>query len=179
MSQSATLYSVIPEKFLEVEKANGKKVKPLQLTDEYICIQGSFDAIVFILSKGRTQLQQALISEIFAPKAGIGGTDISTIDFASIEEEELWNLMDCVEYLSPDKVQAVSTLLETITEQEVSNSYNAQELNTNGIYPEVWHDDNSEDQAYNKRHVLEDFTELKFFFQKAAMCQNFVLCYAG
>jgi hypothetical protein len=177
MSQSSTLYIVTQETFKEIEKANGKKISPSKLTNTFFTFQGSSMALEFLLSKGRDESTKKLIEEIFNPQSCIGISDVSMMDFNSIEEEELWNLLDGVVYISPEKGQLISSILDSIIEEEISNNYNSDELNNGGIYPEIWHDDNSEDQAFNQKHILEDFKELKSLLKKAAENQDYILVY--
>ena len=177
MSHSATLYRITQGNFCEVVKVSGKKVKPIDLSEGYTTFQGSFMALEYILSIGKEKVVADLVKEIFNPTQDIGGTDLRSINFEAIGEEELWALLDSVSYIPFEKVKEINKILESISEEEVANNYNAEELNKNGIYPRVWYNNNAEDQAFNKKHVMEDFRELRTFFSAAAENDNNLLVY--
>lgn len=179
MSQSATLYRITQDKFKEVEMANGKKINPMRLSEEHSTYQSSFMALEFILSKEKDESTAKLISEIFDPVGCIGCEDMRNVNFENISEEQLWRMLDHVSFLLPEQVCQINNVLNTITDEQVDRSYNSQELNENGIYPSCWHDDNSENMGLNKRQVLEDFRELRTFFQRATESKNYILTYVG
>src|SRR5688500_638859 len=177
MSQSATLYSISPESFAIIEKANGKKVQPSEYATEYETFQGSFMGLEFLLSKDRDRASISLIEEIFNPKKTIGATDTNNTDFSRLSQDELEALTDFISYLPPEKGEKINTILSNISEQEVADKYNSGELNANEIYPWCWHDNDAKDAAFNKTHLLQDFRMLKDFFSKATSNKNYVLCY--
>lgn len=179
MSQSATLYPISQESFAIIEKAKGKNVRPFDYTSEYETFQGTFMGLEFVLSKDRDKATISLIEEIFNPKKTVGQADTNNLDFSKLSQDELESLTDFISYLSPEKVEKINNILTKISEQEVADKYNSEELNTNEIYPWCWHDDESEDQAFNKKHLLQDFKLLKDFFNKAASNKNYILCFVG
>jgi hypothetical protein len=179
MSQSATLFRITPEKFDLVKKTNGKKVDPGKLSEESSTYHGSFMALEFILLKGKDESTSRLIKEIFNPQNCIGCEDMSRVNLDTITEEELQHRIDSVLFITPENVKEINDILRSVTEYEIDRNYNWRELNQNDIYPWCWHDDNSADQAFNKRHILGDYKELKIFFQRAVNCNNYIMTYVG
>ncbi|MCU7548298.1 YfbM family protein [Chitinophagaceae bacterium LB-8] len=179
MSQSATLYRVTSDKFKEIEKVNGKKVNPEKLSEEYSTYAGSFMALEFILSKGKDENACKLVVEIFNPGNSLGAEGMSSVNFDNVDEQALWNMIDSVSYITPERVKEINELLNSENQAKVASNYNSKELNDNGIYPWCWHDDNGDNEVFNQRHLLEDFAELKVFFSRAAADNNYVLSYVG
>lgn len=179
MSQSATLYSISAESFALIEKANGKKVQPAEYATRSVTFQGTFMGLEFILLKDQDKSSTSLIEEIFNPKKTLGQKDTTRLNFSRLSEDEVEDLYDFIYYLPADKVGKITAILNKITDQQVGDNYNAEELNANEIYPGCWQNDNSENQAFNKGNIKEDFRELKDFFNQAMWDKHYVLCYVG
>lgn len=73
----------------------------------------------------------------------------------------------------------LDNLLDRISEEDIHLKYDPKELNDNGIYPEIWHIDNSPDKAYNERHILEDLQELKTIIKQANNENDYIFVFAG
>jgi hypothetical protein len=177
MSQSATLYRVSHDTFEQLEKSAHEKRFNISSAKNYTTFQGSFMGLEFILSKGQDASATDLIKEIFNPKQSIGGQD-----FASLTPEEQFEYYENgmpISYLDTTIISKLSDLLDKISEQEIHLKYNANELNDNGIYPGIWHDDNSHDRAYNERQILEDYKELKNIIKQAAGENDYILVFVG
>lgn len=179
MSQSATLYRISTKQFRMIEKMEAKYIKPSEFADGYVSFQGSFMGLEFILSMGLDQQGRELIVEIFNPTHYIGPTDTNIFNLDSDEEEQFWEMENAVGYLKPNKVKTINEILNNIHEEEITNNYNAEELNANGIYPCSWHEDDSIGKAFNRRQVLDDFKHLSSFIQAATIEDNYVLSYVG
>lgn len=76
-------------------------------------------------------------------------------------------------------VSKINSLIRNISEADIHSRYDARQLNNNGIYPEVWHNDNSPNQVYNERHIVEDFKELKSIVNKADNDKDYILVFVG
>jgi hypothetical protein len=66
-------------------------------------------------------------------------------------------------------------LLTSLEISTVLNAYNSAEFNNNGVYPELWNDDESEGQAFNKTHLKEDLESLIHFFKAASSSDDYVV----
>jgi hypothetical protein len=179
MSQSATLYRITQNNFERVVEANGKKINPVEISEDYSTYGGTFMALPFVLSKNQNADRSNLINEIFDPKQDIGAADASQFKFEEMEEDEIWDLLDCVSYIPSDRVKENNEILKDFSEVDIHNNYDPAELNNNGIYPQVWHNDDSSGYAFDKRHLIQDLNELKRFFQVASTHNNIVLVYVG
>lgn len=62
---------------------------------------------------------------------------------------------------------------------DIQSKYDANELNENGIYPEVWHIDDSPSRAFSKQQSLEDFAELKNIINQANKEGDYIFVFAG
>ncbi len=165
MSQSATLYRISKETFRQLENSGNKQKFDISSAKSYVIFQGSFMGLEFILSKGQDASTSDLINEIFNPKLFLGGQDVE-----SLSPEELMELGEnggIIQYLDTSTISRINNLFDKVSEGDIQTKYDATELNNNGIYPEVWHNDNSPEQAYNERQILEDFVELKAIIKQA------------
>jgi Domain of unknown function (DUF1877) len=84
-----------------------------------------------------------------------------------------------IPYLEPDKIIEINNLLDKFSEDKIREFYNSKELNQYGIYPQVWHNDNSENLAFNERNLTEDFSIMKSIFKEAENENDYILVFAG
>jgi hypothetical protein len=179
MSQSATLYRITKENFHKIEKREARHVIPSEITEGDVTFQGTFMGLEAILSKCVKDFDRELIFEIFNPSQYIGPTDSNIFNLDSDEDEQFSEIESAVGYLPPSRVKKISSLLNNIEESLVSNNYNSEELNADGIYPGCWQDDDEAGNVFNKRQILEDFALLKGVFQAAFQQENYILSYVG
>jgi hypothetical protein len=178
MSQSTTLYRISKAKFSELEASGGESFDPSSAKN-YVTLEGSFMALEFILSKNQDDEAVEQVNELFNSGQFIGEQNIGIDDLYSFEEFDFDNMGSSIPYLDAAAVAGVHAILDKLSTEEIESLYDADELNSNGIYPEVWHNDNSPEQAFNLRQVSEDFTELKSIIKKAAEERDYVLVYTG
>ncbi len=142
-------------------------------------IMKTFMGIEFILRKVYDKSFRKEINELNYPSTYLGKTiDCDSIEFHSLTAIEQLNLFDStprIEYISDINVKRISLFLNKIEVEKIENSYDSNELNENGIYPRVWHDDESENLAYNLRCILDDIKQLTPFFQNASNEGDYVL----
>jgi hypothetical protein len=169
MSQSATLYRISQKTFFEVQSAPEISFD-VALAKDNETFDGSFLALEFILSKSF-----AAVTKLFNPTNHLGKKDFENL---SIEEQfENYESGLTVSVISPDTVSEMNELLTQVSESTIR--YDSQELNDNDIYPQVWHDNNSHDQVYNKRHILEDLIKLKTILKKAEIENDYIFLFIG
>lgn len=177
MSQSATLYRISNETFRQLETSADSPQFEISSAKNYRTFQGSFMGLEYILSKGQNNSTTEIINEIFNPTKSLGGHDIEKL---SLEEQmEFYENGGVIYYLDSITISRLNNLLDTFSEADIQTKYDANELNDNGIYPSVWHNDNSPDQAYNRRHILEDFIELKTIINEARQENDYIIVFVG
>jgi uncharacterized protein DUF1877 len=174
MSQSTTLYRVSKDKFSELETSGSFDPS---LAKNYVTLEGSFMALEFILSKNQDDETADLVKELFNPGHSIGGQHFDLDDLESFEEFDLSDTP--ISYLDIATIGNIHNILDNISTTELEDLYDSEELNSNGIYPEVWHDDNSPDQGFNLRQVSEDFVELKAMVKQAKEEGDYVVVFGG
>jgi hypothetical protein len=174
MSQSATLHLIDSEKFELLEDNPDKtKIQVLSYGDE--TFEQTHEGISFLLEKFFNGEDLALIKEIFEPTEFIGeGLDDDLYDSHSVDDVEKFE-ESAIYYLDPIQIARINVLLTSLDISTVLNAYNSAEFNNNGVYPEVWHDNESEGQAFNKTHLKEDLESLIHFFKAAASSDNYVV----
>lgn len=143
----------------------------------YATVQQSFMGIEFILAKGQDNETVELANELFYPKQQLGGQEFETM--TPEEQFEFYESGNFMPYLDTPKIIKINEVLKKVSEADIDSRYDAEELNKNGIYPEVWHNDNSFDKAFNKRHIIEGITELKTIFQQAQQDKDYMLIFVG
>ena len=131
----------------------------------------------YVLSKGQDQQITELMGEIFNPKEHLGGGDFENLTHE--EQFKLYESGSIIPYLSIATVAKINDLLSQVTQANFEANYNANELNKNGIYPCVWHNDNSLNFAYNLRHIMDDLAQLKTIFQQASTDNDYLLVFVG
>lgn len=181
MSQTATLYRISKETFRSLQEAEreGPVAFPEDIKEDQE-FQGSFMALEFLLSKDTDMVSAALVRQIFNPDTTLGDPGIG--DPSAEELEQLFEHYESgqwIPYLDPERIAAIGSLLDAVTEQLIDARYDAAALNREGIYPGIWHNDNNPGKAFNKRHVLEDLAMLKAFFTDAASDGDYILVFIG
>lgn len=172
MGQSATLYRIAQFKFDEL--LNNPATFNVRMTQGHTTFEQNFEGLLFLLSKLASNSEQALVQEIFYPNDSIGKTvDFDSDNFMDFSDNEPIN------YLSPEKVRSIHGFLGRINKRDVLALYDPDELNKNGIYPRVWHSDESPDQGFNKRHIEEGFDNLIMLFNAAVSNNETILAFVG
>lgn len=177
MSQSATLYRISNDTFKQFASAGGNELFDLSAAKGYATFQGSFMGLAFILIKQQDEVVTAHVSEIFNPTQSLGNQPPETLS-----PEELFDFFEnnsSISYIDPATVNKIDMLLKTMSAEDIRQRFNADELNDNGIYPKAWHDDNSPDQAFNQRHVEDDFVRLKEVLQRANEEKDYIFVFIG
>jgi hypothetical protein len=153
------------------------------LSKSYSTFQGSFMGLEFVLSIGQDKETADLISEIFNPSKTIGMQETQEMD--QLTEEDILAMFESYEtgetiyYLDSNTVSQINSILIIQSTDQVIARYDSEELNENGIYPEVWTAGNSPDTAYNEFHIKEGVTELKKLFEAADSEQDYLLVFVG
>ena len=177
MSQSATLYRISQDIFKELDKPDNKQKFDINSAKSYSIFQGSFMALEYILSKGQDDSTTELVNEIFNPKNSLGGQELESL--APEEQFEFYESGLYIPYLDTSTISKLHDFIVNISQTDIQSKYDSKELNDDGIYPQVWHNDNSPDQAYNERHILEDFEELKSIITQANAERDYIFVFVG
>lgn len=180
MSQSTTFYRISKDKFSALKAANGEQEFEPSLAKNYITLEGSFMALEFILSKNQDDATIEQVKELFNPGQSFGGDqNFNLDDLETFEEFDFDNMGSSISYLDAGAIAGIHTVLNRLSLEEIESLYDSEELNSNRIYPEVWHDDNSPDQGFNLRQVSEDFVELKAMIKQAKEEGDYVVVFGG
>jgi hypothetical protein len=178
MSQSATLYRISQDYFNQLEQSgNRKKFNIITIAKNYMIFHGSFMGLEYVLSKGKDAKIAELLRELFSPKQALGGQEFDRL--SPLEQLSFYESGNYIPYLDTVTISRLNDFLDTISEADIHSNYSATELNEYGIYPEVWHNDNSPNQAYNKKHLLDDFTGLKTIIKQASQDKDNILVFVG
>ena len=177
MSQTATLYRVSQDTFEKLKASSTSRRFDIAAAKNYTTFQGSFMGLEYLLSKGQDQQKTELVSEIFNPKDALGRQEFENL--STEEQFEFYESGSFIPYLDTAKVRRINDLLSQVTEADFQASFDTKELNENGIYPKVWHNDDSPTKVFNLRHITEDLAELKSIFQQASTDKDNLLVFVG
>lgn len=172
MSQSVTLYRVSQNSFKQLEMLKG--MTPFDASCAKSCITlDQASGLEHILSKGKSDHEKELISEIFCP-----GTIIGLKEFEALSIEDRFEYLDAKEiisYIDIDTVVEIDAFINKMTPEEISLNFNSDDLNSKEIYSINWLDDNSPNLSYNERHILDGFLQLQVIFKEATMNGDYVI----
>lgn len=143
----------------------------------YYTFQGSFLGLEYVLCKGKDSETIDMILEIFNPQQQLIGKDFD--NFSVDERFDFYMNSRFASYLDKLEVSRIHELLDSFSESDITAVYNAQELNDKNIYPEVWHNGNSSEQAFNQRHIVEDFNQLKLLLAQANKDKDYIFISVG
>ena len=167
MSQNASLFSIEEKTFHKLKDERGTK-ELVHLSNEHVTFHQTHEGLTFVLSKGQTEDLLDLVTEIFYPLLSFGkSVELETIDTISIDEDDL-DTNEPVFYHSARKVTQISKLLNTIDEETFLVNFDADEMNSEDVYPGTWNSNANGRSPFNQVHLAEDFRKLKLFFEQAA-----------
>ncbi len=174
MGQSSTLY--------EINKTDFNKIRAeislfkIHEAESIETLEQNVFGIEFILKKLFDSKHHETVEQIFNPTEFLGEKP----DYENMNFDEIDFLKDnSISYLDPDQIFKINNMLTPISEREIREKYNSSELNLNGIYPKVWHDDESDNKAFNQRHICEGFEQLKSIFNRANNNRNYIFIFSG
>lgn len=175
MSQSTTFYRLSASAFDRLKNTRPTPDFDYAVARDYVCLQGSFMGLEFVLAKGRGEAETGLLAELFSPSQTLGDADLD-----SLPPEELGMAYErMIHYLAPERITAINDLLSRISEADIHSQYDAAELNRNDIYPYVWHSDNTPDKAFNEHKLTEDLGLIQSLFQQARKENDYIVVFTG
>jgi hypothetical protein len=179
MGQSATLYRIAPKDFPAIE-ANPDGFDLESIIKELATFDKTFEGLRFILSKAQDDTTEDLAEQIFYPDTFAGEeTDFENLDIDNIPEDFSFE-SNAVYYNTPDKVAAISAFLDTISNEEFIELFDADELNENDIYPGgIWNTETNPDIVFNANDMVKEFQVLQDFYSKAASEGDYILSVVG
>lgn len=173
---TATLY-IIPKPAFELLENRPDKTKVPLLAHNTETFEQVYEGLEFLLERFFSDDDKKLIREIFHPAEFIGES-INENPFKSATAEEFDAFQaGAIYYLDPEKIARIDYLLNESDLSVIVNAYDAKMFNNNGVYPEVWHDDESEGQFFNKTHLTRSLESLAAFFEKAIENENYVVVF--
>lgn len=177
MGQAATLYRVSPATFKQLENIDDNRPFDASSAKDYFTFDGSSTALEYILSKQQETITASLVSEIFNPSQSLGSETFETL--LPEEQFEFYENSKWIPFIDPLTVSKLDAFFKEISTDKIQAMYNAEELNENSIYPEIWHNDNSDDLAFNRKHLTDDFIQLKEMIKHANEDGDYVLFFVG
>ncbi|RFM33468.1 DUF1877 family protein [Chitinophaga silvisoli] len=173
MSQSITLYRVSQENF-EAMKANPAGTVILNISKENLVFPQTFEGLKFILSKEQDEETVSLLEQIFYPESYISKEiDLDTQETLS---EDLDFENTAIYYNDKAEVANMHAFLSNISVEQFHQLYDAKELNENGVYPyNVWIEEGEPDRAFTRKHLAQEFADLKEFIAAAKTDNDYVL----
>ncbi len=175
MGQTLIIYRVPAAHFKQIQQANHWEAVTSVATGE-AGFDGSFQALQYLL--GKTGVAENLDSLLFYPEIELAqGQQVHDVDFESMDGEEIFEYYsDAITYTDPETVRLLWQTLQPISVEQLSGLYNSQELVSSKVYPWNWHDNESEDYAFNRRHVTQDYQALREFYEAASRAGEYVFC---
>ena len=166
MSQSASFYRIDKKEFSKIQD-NPEQLDLSGVTKEFTTLDNTHEGLRFILSKSDDETAE-LTDQIFYPDSFIGeGTDLENGDF-DIDEGAIY-------YNEPEKVMAIATALEAISEEDFRALFDFEELNENDVYPAGnWNDDQD---VFSEDHITGEFIKLKKLFNSAKKEGDYILTF--
>jgi hypothetical protein len=173
MSQILSIYRVPAAHFEQIQKANHWEAVTSVATGE-IGFQGSEPAIEYLLSKAG--IAEDLASALIYPSIELTqGQYVHDIDFDAMDEDELFEYYsNALTYTSLETVNLLWQKIQPISVEQIGAMYNSLELREKNLGS--WHDNESEDHAYNRRHITQDYQALREFYEAASRAGEYVFC---
>jgi len=186
MSQSATFYPINSNDFNEIRR--NPNIQFINSREDYVTFQGTHEGLRFVLSKGVSNQEAELINEIFYPTVHTGDTSqyvfpntVEQGEFIDVTDDKNFEAFDRepVLYHDPEKIKQIASLLNNVSDEHFLMQFDPVELNRENIYPWCWNSKKEDNQAYNEKHILEDFQNLKKLFNAVSVTDEYLLCFVG
>jgi|GEM_PF-1499959 len=187
MSQTATFYPIDSTEFIAI-KSNPNNLDVFKDRKNYVSFQGTHEGLRFVLAKDLKDDEAKFINEIFYPTDYIGelwqtifpDTDEEE-EFANVTDDESFDDFDRqpIPYHTPEKVKAIASLLNNISNERFLKQFNPEELNQKKIYPWCWNRNQGINQVYNEKHIFEDYLKLKELFNNSSVTGDYLFCFVG
>ena len=176
MGQSSTFYEIKETDFNKIK--DEPSLFNISETESLETLEQNAFGIEFILKKMLDSKHHEIVEELFYPKVYLGKKpDYGNMDFDQVILDEFED--NSIGFLTPNQILLMDNLLRSITANGLEKSYNSSELNSNRIYPEVWHDNELNDQAFNKTHIAEGIEQLKSILDRAKRNGNYIFVFSG
>jgi hypothetical protein len=131
-------------------------VKDRQRTGRHLVVEKSWHGIHFLLNGDPWEGEFPLSHVV------LGGTPIGEEDVG----------YGPARYLDPEEVRAVSRALDDLPTSQLLESFDAEAMNDQGIYPQGWRD-NEEDREF----ISGYYVQVVDFFRRAAEANDGILLY--
>jgi hypothetical protein len=105
--------------------------------------QSSFMGLEFVLYKGQHQGNPDLAAEVFNPAKALDMEHLNDEDALAFYESR-----EIIYYLDSKTVSKINAFLKTLSVDQAIASYDSEELNRNGVYPEKWKAGHSREEAF-------------------------------
>jgi len=176
MSQSTNLYMISKLDFEEFSK-NPESYNLVFDDCNSSVFDQNFEGLYFLFSSFYKDQLPEFLEKLFYPKDYIGeAIDYGTIDF---DDFDALPESKAIYYLDSLTVKEIAKALKTIKKEALLEFYNADKFNANDVYPHAWHNDESENQAFNKRHLKEGLELLEKTFTNANIEDNYILFFSA
>jgi hypothetical protein len=177
MGQSAVLHSLDKGAFDQLA-ANPASFEYYKVAVASACFDKTFEGLRFVLCKAKPEAA-SLLTHVFEPLLFVG----EEIDYAHLDWDNLPPDLPldgtAVYYHDPATVQDLSTHVAAITDQAFRQAFDPDELNHEGIYPEIWNREEGASNGFNEQALVEELQELKQFLAKASAGNHYCICYVG
>lgn len=176
MGVSVTYYQISTSDFNEIEEAilKNNPVDLEQYSIDELYVGKSFQGLQYVLAKGLGDE----LSNIFNGYETICSVDFTSEKFLNLpmeEQEQIFFNTQQEAIITSGKVKELVGLVEEVTQADINKWYDSEELNRNKVYPEVWHDDNSKNLAYNSTDLQESFHRWKQFINQVNKSDSFII----
>ncbi|SFQ82349.1 DUF1877 family protein [Hymenobacter arizonensis] len=177
MGLSAVLHSLDKRTFDQLA-ADPASFKYYRVAVASASFDKTFEGLQFVLCKAKPAAAD-LLSRLFYPLLFVG----EELDYAHLDWDNLPPdaPLDgtAVYYHDPATVQALATHVATITDPDVRHAFDPDELNREGIYPEIWNREADANNGFNEHALVEEFHYLQQFLAQASAGGHYCVCYVG
>lgn len=176
MSQSVNLYRISRDEFQKFSLNKNSYNFNFSNGNSSVFDQ-NFEGLNFLFLLYYKEQLPEVLKHLFYPQEFVG----EEIDFEEIDYDNLDDFPEsnAIYFLNPERVTEVDTILNIMDNEKVINFYNSDNFNLNDIYPTTWHNNESEDQAFNKKHLEEGLNLLKKTISQASKNEDYILYFRG
>lgn len=177
MSQSATIYRVSEQVFTQLEQSEESHFDQAAATD-HVLFHGTFAALEYLLAKHQDAPATRLVHAIFNPQTMLG-SEVMESNVSYDGQIEFFEVPLLYPYHAPAAVALLHAFLENVSAADIEARYDADELNRNKVYPEMWQKEMVPGKAYNKAQLVHDLAQLKKIIREANEAKDYLFVFIG
>jgi hypothetical protein len=176
MSHSVNLHRLSRAEFEKL--SSNKETYKFNFSDETSSVfDQNFEGLRFLFLTYYQNHLPAVLEKIFSPEEYIGEEiDYNDFDFSSLNDILTATPLY---FISPNSAAEADEELRRVDNLKLLRGFDAAHFNANDVYPKIWHHNETEDEAFNRRHLEEGLDLLRQTISTARETDSYIIYFTN